>query len=82
MKTPSDLNGSELVKRLGRFGYIISHQTGSHIIVRTQQNGEHTLSVPNHKPLRVGTLSSILNDVAEHFGLSKAEITQRVLGKK
>jgi predicted RNA binding protein YcfA (HicA-like mRNA interferase family) len=82
MKTPRDLNGSELVKKLKGFGYEVQHQTGSHIIIKTIKNGEHTLSIPNHKPLRVGTLDSILGEVAEHFGLNKREVTQRVLSKK
>jgi predicted RNA binding protein YcfA (HicA-like mRNA interferase family) len=79
MKTPRDLNGSELVKRLKGFGYVVQHQTGSHIIIKTTKNGEHTLSIPNHKPLRVGTLDSILSDLAEHFEITKREVTERVL---
>lgn len=82
MKTPRDLNGTELVKKLKSFGYLIYHQTGSHIIIRTQDNGEHTLSIPNHKPLKVGTLDSVLGEVAEHFGLSKRDVIQQVLGRK
>lgn len=82
MKTPRDLNGTELIKKLRSFGYSIQHQTGSHIIIRTQDKGEHTLSIPNHKPLRVGTLDSIFGEVAEHFGLSKREVLQQVLGRK
>lgn len=58
MKLPRDLTGKELVKRLERYGYQLHHQTGSHLIVRTQENGEHTLSVPHHKPLKIGTLNS------------------------
>jgi predicted RNA binding protein YcfA (HicA-like mRNA interferase family) len=78
MKTPRDLNGSDLVKKLKVFKYEKVHQTGSHIIIRTEENGEHTLSVPNHKPLKVGTLDSILSDIAEHFGLTKKEISDRL----
>lgn len=82
MKTPRDLNGSELVKKLARFGYSIRHQTGSHIILRTDENGEHTLAIPNHKPLKVGTLDSILKEVAAHFQLSKQEVASQVLRKR
>ncbi|GAA4413914.1 hypothetical protein GCM10023187_42730 [Nibrella viscosa] len=41
MKIPRDLNGSDLMKRLERVGYLVHHQTGSHIIIRTTQNGEN-----------------------------------------
>ena len=75
MKTPRSLNGSELVKKLKVFNYEKMHQTGSHIIVRTEENGEHTLSVPNHKPLKVGTLDSILSAIASHFGMTKKEVS-------
>ncbi len=82
MKLPRDLNGTELVKRLERYGYLFHHQTGSHIIVRTQENGEHTLSIPQHKPLKIGTLNSILSDVADHLNLDKQVVTERLLNRK
>ena len=81
-KLPRDLNGSELVKRLERYGYQLHHQTGSHIIVRTYENGENSVSIPNHKPLKVGTLNSILSDVADHFGLDKQTVAERLLSHK
>ena len=82
MKLPRDLNGTDLVKRLERYGYLLHHQTGSHMIVRTQENGEHSVSVPQHKPLKVGTLNSIVGDVAEHLGLDKQVVTERLLSRK
>jgi predicted RNA binding protein YcfA (HicA-like mRNA interferase family) len=82
MKLPRDLNGSELVKMLEKVGYQVQHQTGSHIIVKTIQNGENTQSVPNHKPLKIGTLNSILSEVADHLGIDKKELTQMLFCKK
>lgn len=82
MKLPRDLNGNELVKRLERYGYQLHHQTGSHIIVRTNENGENSISIPNHKPLKVGTLNSIMNDVADHLGLDKQVVVERLLGRQ
>ncbi|QMW02750.1 type II toxin-antitoxin system HicA family toxin [Spirosoma foliorum] len=82
MKLPRDLNGSELIKRLERYGYQVHHQTGSHVILRTNVNGEHSISVPYHKPLKVGTLNSILSDVADHLGLDKQTVTERLLSRK
>ena len=31
MKLPRDLSSDELVKALARLGYVVDHQTGSHI---------------------------------------------------
>lgn len=82
MKLPRDLNGNELAKRMERYGYQFHHQSGSHLIVRTAENGEHSVSIPNHKPLKIGTLSSILSDVADHLKLDKQTVTERLLSRK
>ena len=44
----------------------------------TRQNGEHQVTVPRHNPLRIGTLSGILADVAGHFSTSREEIATRL----
>lgn len=74
MKLPRDLSGEDLAKALTRFEYVVDRQTGSHIRLTTQLNGEHHITVPAHDPLKVGTLSAILRDVAHHFGLSRDEL--------
>ena len=82
MKLPRDLYGQDLVKRLSRYGYEVMHQTGSQIIIRTQEGGEHTVSIPNHRPIKVGTLNSILNDIAEHLTLNKADIIEQIMVRR
>jgi predicted RNA binding protein YcfA (HicA-like mRNA interferase family) len=82
MRLPRDLSASDLIKALGPRGYVVTRQKGSHIRLTTQQNGEHHLTIPNHDPLRVGTLSSILHDVAEHFGISREDLIQELFGDK
>lgn len=79
MKLPRDLTGSQLVKQLETIGYQITRQTGSHIRITTLQNGEHHLTIPAHNPLKTGTLSAILNDVALHFNLTRDELLNRLL---
>lgn len=74
MRLPRDLSGAELVRRLERLGYAPSRQTGSHIRLTTQAGGEHHITVPNHDPLRVGTLSAVLAAVATHHGLSREDL--------
>ncbi len=74
MRLPRDWGGKELVKRLGRYGYQVTRQTGSHMRLTTQQGGEHHVTIPRHSPLRVGTLNAILKDVARHLGLERDEL--------
>jgi len=74
MKPPRDLSGAELLKRLGKLGYRLCWQTGSHLICETEQNGRHRISIPNHDPIKVGTLSMILGDVAKHHEMTKKEL--------
>jgi predicted RNA binding protein YcfA (HicA-like mRNA interferase family) len=78
VKLPRDLSGQDLVKALARFEYVVMRQTGSHIRLTTQQNGEHHITIPLHDPLKIGTLNSILRDVADHFGLSRDELLQEL----
>jgi predicted RNA binding protein YcfA (HicA-like mRNA interferase family) len=54
----------------------VTRQVGSHIRITTQQNGTHHLTIPNHHPIKVGTLSAILSDMATHFNMSKEQIIQ------
>ena len=79
MKLPRDLTGLQLVKNLEVLGYQVARQTGSHIRITTLQSGEHHLTIPAHNPLKTGTLSAILNDIAQHFHLTREELLSRLL---
>lgn len=81
MKLPRDLSGGELAKLLRRYGYQITRQSGSHMRLTTQERGEHHLTIPNHDSLRIGTLSEILRDVAEHLGSTREQIAVELFGK-
>ena len=74
MKIPRDISGEELIKLLKIYGYKSVRQTGSHIIITTQMNGEHHIAVPNHSPIKIGLLAKILSSVANHFGKTKEEV--------
>lgn len=80
MKLPRDLTGRQLVKALSTLGYVVTHQTGSHIRLTTQNNGEHHITIPEHDPLKVGTLNAILRDVAGHAGSSREELLEMLFG--
>lgn len=76
MKLPRDLSSDELVKALARLEYEVDRQAGSHIRLTTQRDGEHHLTIPAHKPLKIGTLNAILRDVAAHASLSRDQLLE------
>lgn len=80
MKLPRNLSGDDLAKRLSDFGDTVTRQTGSHLRLTTDRKGEHHLTIPRHTSLRVGTLSSILADVAAHFKMTKHQLTEQLFG--
>ena len=82
MRIPRGISGRELAKKLEHYGYHISRQTGSHIRLTTEQGGEHHITIPDHKELRVGTLSAILADIADHIETSKEDIIEALWGNK
>ena len=81
MKLPRDISGEELAGLLKRYEYQISRQTGSHIRLTSIIKGtEHHLTIPRHKPLKVGTLSSILNDIATYLEMDKRSLVTELFG--
>ena len=74
MRLPRDVEPEHLVRALSVLGYAPTRQTGSHIRVTTQSGGEHHEVVPNHKPIKIGTLQSILSSVATHHRISVDEL--------
>ena len=79
MKLPRDIDAATLKQMLLPLGYTVTRQTGSHIRLTTQNQGQHHITIPNHSPIKVGTLNSILRDIAEHLGLSRDELLDQIL---
>ena len=79
MRLPRDLGGEELARRLQKYGYSIRRQTGSHLRLSRSQKPVHHLTIPRHKPLRVGTLNNIIKDVANHLKIDKEELLRELL---
>jgi len=78
MRLPRDLSGDDLARALSSLGYRVTRQTGSHMRLTTEQAGQHHLTIPRHDPLRIGTLASILQDVAQHFGWTRDEVAEKL----
>jgi predicted RNA binding protein YcfA (HicA-like mRNA interferase family) len=71
MKLPRDVSGERLAAALGKLGYQVTRQTGSHMRLTTNDPAEHHLTIPNHDALRVGTLAAILRDVAAFHAIDR-----------
>ncbi|MBK7782176.1 MAG: type II toxin-antitoxin system HicA family toxin [Anaerolineae bacterium] len=78
MRLPRDLGGAELAAALRRLGYGITRQKGSHIRLTTQRNGEHHVTIPLHRPLRIGTVAGILKEVADHLGIDRDALERQL----
>jgi len=79
MKLPRDVHGADLVELLCRgFGYRKVHQVGSHIVLQCETPAHHRIAVPDHRPLRLGTLNAILRAVERAIGVSRADIVDRL----
>jgi predicted RNA binding protein YcfA (HicA-like mRNA interferase family) len=76
VKRPRDVSGAELAEALQRFGYRFVRQRGSHIHLVTSRYGEHHLVVPEHRPIKTGTLGHLLKQVAEHHGMTREELVE------
>lgn len=54
------LSGQEVTKAFERIGFVIDHQTGSHIILRHAKPPYRRLTVPVHKEVAKGTLRALI----------------------
>lgn len=83
MRLPRDLSGEEIARLLGRhYGYRSRRTRGSHMTVaaETPRGTWHSVTVPRHRSISLGTLDAIVGDVAEAFGLEKAEVRETLFG--
>jgi len=71
VKLPRDVNGSEAARALQRLGFAVRRQTGSHLILRREGR---TVVVPQHKPLKPGTLKGII----EQAGVTMADFLEQL----
>ena len=82
MRLPRDLSGPDFAKLLRRYGYAATRQTGSHIrLTSTIRGTQHHVTVPAHKELRLGTLVSILADVADYLKLPRSDLERELFGR-
>lgn len=69
-------SGAQAVRAFGRAGYVVDHQTGSHIILRHIAPPHRRLTVPNHRELKKGVLRSLIRQA----GLSVEQFVKLLRG--
>jgi len=63
------LSGRDVVTILGRFGFAVHSQRGSHVKLRREASGgeKETLTIPLHDELDAGTLSAIVRQASRYI---------------
>ena len=64
MKIPRGVSADSLIRVLERLGYEVVRQKGSHVRLRHAGPPTHSITIPQHNPLKTGTLRGILAEVA------------------
>ena len=70
MKRPRNISARRLIQALRRLGYQPIRQAGSHIRLMHDGNAARKITVPDHDPIKMGTLNAILDDVAAQLGMT------------
>jgi len=81
-KIPRDISGRELAQLLDKYEYEIKRETGSHMRLVSEIRGkEHKITIPDHNPIKIGTLNNILNDLADYLKIDKKVLMDELFGK-
>ncbi|MXZ45590.1 MAG: type II toxin-antitoxin system HicA family toxin [Chloroflexi bacterium] len=82
MSLPRTVSGERLASLLRRrYGYEVVRQRGSHMrLVAQTDGGEHRVTVPRHRELRIGTLNAILWEVASSRGVHRDDVVADLFG--
>ncbi len=79
MRIPRQLTGQDVARALRVLGYERVRQDGSHLRLTTQVNGTHHVTVPNHQPLKIGTLlGGVPKPVAAHHRLTVEDLLAKL----
>ena len=82
MRLPRDVDGEDLIRRLRRRGHQVTRQVGSHVRLTATVRGQtHHVTIPLHRPLRVGALRAILNMVADQLGVERDALVREPFGR-
>ena len=81
-RIPRDVSGKKLVQFLKRYDYKVVRQVASHIRLVSMYKGvEHKITIPDHRGIKIGTLNSILADVANYLEITKENFVEELFGR-
>jgi predicted RNA binding protein YcfA (HicA-like mRNA interferase family) len=61
-KLPREVSGERAVRAFGRIGFVVDHQTGSHMVLAHTSDPRKRLTVPNHRVLKPGLLLKLIKE--------------------
>lgn len=68
MPKPRRLSGSDIVRILEQFGFVVENQRGSHMkLSRFEHNGKQVLLISNHKELKTGAVVGIFRQAVRYI---------------
>ena len=70
MRLPRAVSAGKLIRALEGLGYRVVRQKGSHVRLRHDGPPAHSISIPRHDSLKIGTLHGILAEVAQFRAMS------------
>ncbi len=76
MKLPRGLPADRLIRVMERLGYSVIRQKGSHVRLRHVGPPPHMISIPLHPTLKIGTIHSILSEVAQARAITIESIVE------
>lgn len=78
-KIPRDISGRKLAKLLEKYEYKIIRESASHMrLISEYKDKEHKITIPDHNPIKIGTLNNILNDIANYLKVDKKKIIEEL----
>ena len=80
MRIPRNISGKELIKSLEKIGYENYSSKRKSYSKTSKFPEEHHLTIPNHEPIKIGTLSSIPGEIAKYRNLKKEDLVNQLFG--
>jgi predicted RNA binding protein YcfA (HicA-like mRNA interferase family) len=78
MKLPRGVSADRLIRALEHIGYSVVRQKGSHIRLSHPGPPAHSITVPLHDPLKIGTLHGVLAEVSQARSISIENIISQL----
>jgi predicted RNA binding protein YcfA (HicA-like mRNA interferase family) len=73
------VSGKKLIKALQKIDYNVIRQKGSHIQMQLEsEQGIHTITIPLHDEITLGTLNDIVGKVSLWTGINKRALIERI----